>query len=137
MTHSQTVNLILQRTPTDFNNPTRKHDRWNVWAGKQLVVEGSKDPEHDACRELLKKGITGSAVFWHRGSTDPARKMGIEWGARYTVRETTNRGLVLERYEPFLSSDGPPKNRREGSGWYSPTLEAKRASTGRNDGGAS
>ena len=134
MTHSQTVNLILQRTPTDFSNPTRKHDRWNVWAGKQLVVEGSKDPEHDACRELLKKGITGSAVFWHRGSTDPAMKMVIEWGARYTVRETQS-GLKRIPYRVFPVT-GEARNCKRLPDRYRTAGNEKSASTSETDGGA-
>jgi hypothetical protein len=115
----QLVEVILERDPRDRNNPTRKFDHWIAWFGEDHLVEGSRDPEHDACRALLSVGITGRVTFRHKGSLHPSMFMDIEKAARFTVRED-GRLFQLERYKPFSYTAVPPKNCDEGSGRYSP-----------------
>ena len=130
------VEVTLERDPRDRDNPTRTLDRWIAWFGEDILVDGSRDPEHDACRELLAMGITGKVTFRHKGSPHPSMTMTIEKSAQFTVGEDGKR-FRLRKYIPFSSGPGAPKTALQGSGRCHPTLEAKRASTEQNDGGAS
>jgi len=128
--------VILERDSLDRDNPTRKVDRWIAWFGDRLLVEGSRDPEHDACRTLLDMGITGKVAFRHKGSPHPSMSMDIEKAAKLAVRENDHR-FKLVKYEPLSRDRGQLKTAVQDTGPMQPTGKAKRASTEQTDGGAS
>lgn len=132
----QSVEVILERDPRDRENPTRKFDRWIVWFRGDLLVEGVRDPEPDACRELLDMGITGKVTFRHKGSLHPSMFMDIEKAAQWSIHEDGN-GFHRRRYKAYHSGSGSPKTHEKRSNLPIGTPEAKSASTERNDGGAS
>lgn len=41
--------------------------RWRVWHAGQVLVHNTRDPEHAAARELLARGIAGTAETYSAG----------------------------------------------------------------------
>jgi hypothetical protein len=72
-----------------------------------VLVDGSRNPEFDACRALLARGIRGKLEVWRKGATFPATVLDIEAGARLTVAETDAAGPRFMRWQPF-SADASP-----------------------------
>ena len=70
-----------------------------------MLIESSRNPEFDACRALLAKGIAGQLEVWHRGASFAALRLDIEKGARLTVEERDAKGLQIVRWRPS-SEDG-------------------------------
>jgi hypothetical protein len=75
-------------------------------AGK-VLIESTRNPEFDACRALLARGITGRLEVWRPGRVSADMRLDIERGARLTIRETDDRGLRLVRWEPFSTDEAP------------------------------
>ena len=72
-----------------------------------VLVDGSRNPEFDACRALLARGIRGKLEVWRKGATFPATVLDIEAGARLTMVETDAAGTRFMRWQPF-SADASP-----------------------------
>ena len=53
-----------------------------------MIVSSSRDPEFDACRELLKRGLRGVASFSRPGTTLHLR-IDVERGAQLMTKEST------------------------------------------------
>jgi hypothetical protein len=67
--------LRLQRC-SDLLGPDAP-EKWPVALGDEMLQLKSKDPEHDACRELLKRGYTGKVKFIHASGME-GLTMGIK-----------------------------------------------------------
>ena len=72
----------------------------------ELLVDRSRDPECDAARALLAKGITGKLTLCDGKTGVPRIVIDIEKAAKLTVREE---GLRFVRWTPFPS---PSEDRR-------------------------
>jgi hypothetical protein len=66
-----------------------------------VLIESTRNTEHDACRALLAQGIVGRLEIWRAGTTFPASSIDIERGARWTVLETEREGPRIVRWRPF------------------------------------
>jgi hypothetical protein len=75
--------------------------RYRVTYAGDVVIESTRNPEHDACRALLAKGIDGRLEVWRVGTTFAASSIDIERGAAWTISETEERSLRLVQWEPF------------------------------------
>jgi hypothetical protein len=97
--------------------------RYRVTHNGVQLVDSSRNPEFDACRALLGKGITGRLEVWHKGWPQgdefPAMRLDIEKGARLTVEEGDRIGPRFARWRPraeevvektVSSSDHGPRN---------------------------
>ena len=62
-----------------------------------LLVESTRNPEFDACRALLARGITSELAVWRRGAAAPCMMLDIVSGAGLTISETDKNGLRLVR----------------------------------------
>ena len=60
---------------------------YSVIYGGKLLVERSRDPECDAARALLAKGITGKLTLLDGKTGRPRTIIDIEKAAKLTVRE--------------------------------------------------
>ena len=69
--------------------------RYSVLFEGKLLVDRSRDPECDAARLSLAKGITGKLTMLDGKSGRP-RIMGIEKAARLTMEETWGSPWVQE-----------------------------------------
>jgi hypothetical protein len=72
-----------------------------------ILIESSRNPEFDACRALLARGVTGKLRVWRSGRASADMCLDIERGTGLTIRETDDRGLRLVRWEPFSADQAP------------------------------
>lgn len=64
------------------------------------LIEGSRVPEHDACRALLAEGVTGKLAIWRKGKSHPDMFLDIERAAGRTVSEGKD-GIAFRKWKPF------------------------------------
>lgn len=77
-------------------------EKWNATLGDKPLLRRVRDPEHDACRALLAKGITGKVTFVHKSTGMAGLTMDVEKSAGRTVRETTKDGRPRTvKFVPF------------------------------------
>ena len=91
----------------------RLHPKWKkncyryavMFAGR-LVVENSRDPEHDAARALVAMGLTGTVVLCDGKSGRPRTIIpNIKHAAGFSMSEESRDGFRLRRYvDPDIPS---------------------------------
>jgi hypothetical protein len=81
--------------------------RYSVLLDGQLLVDRSRDPECDAARALLAKGITGKLTMLDGKTGKPRTIIDIEKAARLTAEETmplasesTGKGVAAKSTAP-------------------------------------
>lgn len=79
--------------------------RYSVIHDGKLLVDRSRDPECDAARALLVKGIMGKLVMFDGKTGKPRTIIDIERAARLTVTEENRDGL---RLRPVRTTDNSP-----------------------------
>jgi hypothetical protein len=80
--------------------------RYSVLFDGKLLVERSRDPECDAARALLAKGITGTLTMLDGKTGKPRTIIDIEKAAKLSTVERQRDGLRLERYAVTPHSEG-------------------------------
>jgi hypothetical protein len=115
---------MTTRIDIEANGLGARGQRYRVTYAGAVLIDGSRNPEFDACRALQAKGITGKLEVWRAGAAYPAMLLDIEAGAGLTVAETDREGPRLVRWRPFsaddaqnavLSRTGRPRTRVSGS----------------------
>jgi hypothetical protein len=92
---------LFPKPPSEQGSKRDNYYLYDVLVGGEVVVSGSRDPEHDLARALLARGFTGSVKVLdgetgrHR-STIPS----IERAALYTAAEGRRGGLRLVKWRP-------------------------------------
>ena len=76
-------------------------DRWRVSHNSIVIVENSRDPEHDAARALGALGLTGTLETRHAGSETISLRLNIVNAASRTVIENERTGPTCGRWQPF------------------------------------
>jgi hypothetical protein len=71
-----------------------------VVRGGKLLVESSRDPECDAARALLTRGITGVLTLCDGKTGNPRTIIDIEKAAKLRVSERNRDGLGFEAVNP-------------------------------------
>src|SRR5262245_32129113 len=64
------------------------------------IVTDSKNPELDACRELLARGYRGKVQSWWPEATYPSLTLDIAKAAKLTVKDNTEGRPVFRAYKP-------------------------------------
>jgi hypothetical protein len=85
----------------------RRGQRYRTTYAGSVLVESSCNPEFDACRALMARGITGKLQVWRSCATFPAMTLDIERAARLTVSETDKDGLRVVSWRPFSAELAP------------------------------
>jgi hypothetical protein len=85
--------------------------RYSVIYDGKLLVDHSRDPECDAARALVAKGITGKLTMLDGKTGRPRTIIDIEKAARLTVEETGG----MPRFRKY--------RQRGGSEGYSPKID--------------
>jgi hypothetical protein len=67
----------------------------------EIIVVGSRDPEHDAARALLAKGITGKLTFVDAHTGRPRTVIDIDQAAKLTVEENSGYGPRVRKWKPM------------------------------------
>jgi hypothetical protein len=69
--------------------------------GAELLAE-TWNPEPEACRELVARGVSGRLEVWRMGATAPAMVIpDIERAARITVKENEKHGPRFAPWAPL------------------------------------
>ena len=94
---------------------------YDVLLDGKVIVRRSHDPEHDACRALLAKGITGKLTLTDLEGT-PRSSIDIETGAKWRVIDDDKRGLLMVPYRawPGTSTGPSPQTRKTNGGSEGP-----------------
>lgn len=74
--------------------------KWNVVFDGKALLKASRNPEFDACRALVKLGLTGKLTTY-REDGRPCMTLNIEKAAKMTVSETRAHGPRFVPYKPF------------------------------------
>lgn len=77
-----------------------KNGRYEVILDGEMVIQRSRDPEHDLARLLLARGITGRVQTLDGLSGKPRMSFDIEAFAPYSMTESGN-GPKRTPYKPF------------------------------------
>jgi hypothetical protein len=77
--------------------------RWDVMLYGESIVEGSRDPEHDAARVLASRGLAGRAETVDAITGKPRMRFDIERFAATSAVERAAGGLSTERWRPMPS----------------------------------
>ena len=87
--------------------------RYSVIFDGKLLVERSRDPECDAARVLLARGITGNLAMLDRKTGKPRTIIDIERAAKLTVSEENRDGLRFRRQRTTDNSPPSPETAAE------------------------
>jgi hypothetical protein len=79
--------------------------RYSVEFDSELIVEGSRDPEHDFARALLARGLTAKVIMLDANTGKPRTIIDIEKAAKLTVSEESRDGLRCRKYRESPDSD--------------------------------
>jgi hypothetical protein len=90
------VTVTLERAGTG-----NRGDRWRATHAGIVLVDSSRDPEHDACRALFAMGVVGQMETWHAGADFPSMRLDIVRGVRRTVIENQRCGPKFGRWQPY------------------------------------
>ena len=81
--------------------------RYSVICRGELIVDRSRDPECDAARALLARGITGKLTMLDGKTGRPRTIVDIEKAAKVRVSEESRDGLRFRPVDPADSSYSP------------------------------
>jgi hypothetical protein len=95
---------IEHRVDIQHTHYTSTGARYRVTYLGATLIESARDPEFEACRVLLARGITGTLVTYGPGGSVPRMRVNIEQGAKLTTVEKANDGPRYVRYRPHPSS---------------------------------
>jgi hypothetical protein len=102
-----TVRITIEPVSTAGLAAEYRH-RYRVLRDDAVLIESTWNPEYEAARALLAKGVTGQCEVWRAGKGHPASVMDIERAARLTVIETRKDGPRLAKWRPFAAETFRP-----------------------------
>lgn len=87
--------------------PATGGQRWQVTIDGQILIDRARDPEHEAARLLLARGLTGRMLTYVGGR--PSMILSIEAAAGFTIIEGSATSLRRTKWQPFGASTGQQK----------------------------
>jgi hypothetical protein len=99
------VSEPLVATLIPRNSGGKHYYTYSVEFAGELIIQGSSNPEHDACRALLA-GITGTLLLLDCNTGKERSRIDIERGALWLVSED-QRGFRLKRWAPYPRPESP------------------------------
>jgi len=91
--------LFARKKPND-----RHYYAYDVEFDGDLIVQGSRDPEHDLARALLARGLTGKVTMLDSITGKSRTIINIENAARWCVGSN----LDMYRWKPSESGNSSP-----------------------------
>jgi hypothetical protein len=88
---------------------------YEVLLNGEPLSRSRSNPETNACRELLRRGMTGKARFWRANRTAPDLVMDIERAAKVQLVEDDKGGFRWRRYREFPQGLWLPENPSAGT----------------------
>jgi hypothetical protein len=95
---------LEHRVELELTHNTGTRARYRVTYLGETLIESARDPEFEACRVLLAKGITGTLATYSPGSSVPRMRIGIAKGAQLMTIENAADGPRIGRYRPHPKS---------------------------------
>ena len=87
----------------------------------EVLVERSRDPEHDVARVLDERGHVGMMETQWRGSSTVAMRLDIATASRRCILETSSVGPVAAPWRPFNADGRLPSSGRTNGGDFAPS----------------
>lgn len=78
-----------------------------------VLLERARDPEFDACRALLDRGIRGTLETYRQGSEVCGMRIDIAAGAKMRTAESEKKGLQMTAYAPHPNWSAVSSSHRE------------------------
>src|SRR6476620_5097118 len=75
--------------------------------GGEIIIVGSRDPEHDLARTLLARGLTGKVTMLDANTGKPRTVVDIEKAVKLCVSEESRDGLRIRKYRGSPDSTPP------------------------------
>jgi hypothetical protein len=75
--------------------------RYRVTLDGEILIDRCRDPEFDACRALLARGLTGTVETWVRGATAPGFRFDIGLASQLAAHESATRSPRIGKWHPF------------------------------------
>lgn len=101
----QVHNLILRCDDKNADGSRKKCPTkgyfYEVFFNGECIARSQTNPETDACRELLRRGLKGKARFWRADKSTHDIEMDVERGAAHVLVEEDRGGLRWRRYREF------------------------------------
>lgn len=97
-----TVRITIEPVSTAGLAAEYRH-RYRVLHDGAVLIESTWNPEYEAARALVAKGVTGQCEVWRNERPYPCGVMDIERAARLTVIETRKDGPRLAKWRPFAA----------------------------------
>jgi hypothetical protein len=79
---------------------------YSVQFSGEVIVQDSNNPEHDACRALLAKGLTGTLLILDCATDRERSRIDIERGSFWLVSED-QRGFRFRRWTAYVREGSP------------------------------
>ena len=95
---------IEHRVDIQRTHYTSTGARYRVTYLGATLIESAGDPEFEACRALLARGIIGTLVSYSPGGSVARMRVDIEQGAQLTTVESAKDGPRFARHRPHPSS---------------------------------
>lgn len=89
---------------------------YDVQYAGELIVAGSRDPEHDLARALLVRGVTGLIELVHGESGKPRTFVNVVPAARYCIFDGGRDRLRRRLWEPYQGGRDAPHSPEDGEG---------------------
>ena len=96
---------LEHRVELELAHNTGTRARYLVTYLGKTLIESPRDPEFEACRALLARGITGVQVTYCSGSSVPCMRIDIAKGAQLMTIDNATDGPRIGRYRPHPKSN--------------------------------
>jgi hypothetical protein len=105
--------LIARLHPPGRKEGVRYNGLYCVEFDGELIIVGSRDPEHDLARALVARGLTGKVTMLDAKTGKPRAVIDIAKAAELCVSEESRDGLRIRKYRGSRIAHRPrPKMRR-------------------------
>ena len=98
--------------PTTIRGERGQHYRVHYQGA--VLIDDAWNPEFEACRALLARGITGRLEVWRPGGTFPGSILDIAKAARLTVEESATVSARIVSWAPFSMGAGSETQASDG-----------------------
>ena len=96
----QQATVLKHRIDIQCTRYTATGARYRVTYLGKVLIESARDPEYEACRVLLARGVRGMLAIFSRGSSVPRARVDIEEGAKLTTIDNASKGPKTVKYRP-------------------------------------
>ena len=97
-------NAVERRVEFELTHNAGTGARYRVTYLGKTLIESARDPEFEACRALLAKGVTGTLVTYIPGSSIPRMLIDFAKGAHLMTIDNAADGPRISRYRPHPKS---------------------------------